>query len=213
MGEYDDVRIVNPGYGKPKFSKTEILHLSVALLVLSAAFTIIYARANPSYFSQDAVTNIAMWFLVSLALVAASFLSHEMGHKFVAQKYGAWSEFRLFPIGLVVCLVFSFLGFLFAAPGAVYINGNIDRRMNGHISLAGPVVNIAIGAVTLLVSFLTVGRISAIFMLMANLNGFLAVFNMLPIPPFDGYKVIRWSIPVYVVVMALGILLLVPKYI
>ena len=41
------------------------------------------------------------------------------------------------------------------------------------------------------------------------LNSFLAVFNMVPVPPLDGSKVWAWNKPVYVVSMAAAVSLLV----
>ncbi len=209
MDDFNRARSINPGFGKPRFSKTEIKHLLIALLVMALAFTIVLARSNPHYFDDDFWTNALCWFGVSILIALVSFFVHEMGHKFVAQKYGAWSEFRMFPIGLLLCIVTSFLGFLFAAPGAVYIDGNIDKRMNGHIALAGPGMNLILGGIALLISMATTGYVCAIFNLIAYLNGFLAAFNMIPIPPLDGSKIIRWNPFVFVIALALAIVLIV----
>ena len=209
MDDYTTSGAIEPGFRNMKFSLTEIRDIIIAVVVLSISFTIILARANPTYFSQDNVTNIACWVLVSFILVIASFLLHELGHKYVAQRMGAWSEFRASPIGLGLCLVICLVsGFLFAAPGAVYIRGDIDKDMYGKISLAGPVVNIILGFIALGVSMITTGRVGAIFFLLAHLNGFLAVFNMLPLFQLDGLKVLKWNIPVYIVTMAVAALLL-----
>ena len=43
-------------------------------------------------------------------------------------------------------------------------------------------------------------------MMLASLNAFLAFFNLLPIPPLDGSKIVTWKLPVYVVVMAVAVL-------
>ena len=78
-------------------------------------------------------------------LVALSFIGHELGHKIVAQKFGMWSEYRMFPMGLALSLVMSLVGFLIAAPGAVMIRGNgITNEENGRISIAGPAVNMVL---------------------------------------------------------------------
>ncbi|MDI6855821.1 MAG: site-2 protease family protein, partial [Candidatus Thermoplasmatota archaeon] len=86
-------------------------------------------------------------FPIALLAVATGFLLHELMHKLVAQKYGCWAEYRAFPFGLVLALLMSAAGFVFAAPGAVYIMGSITKKENGKISLAGPLINIVIGAV------------------------------------------------------------------
>lgn len=205
------IRHVNPGFGRPRFSKIEIRDISIAILVLSVSFTLIY-RGNKGFFSDDYVTNILCWFGVSFLFVITSFMMHEMGHKFTAQRFGAWSEFRMYPMGLLICLISSMFGFLFAMPGAVYINGYITEEQNGRISVAGPAVNIALCAIALVVAILFGGaytKVGAILLVLAHLNSFLAVFNMLPIGPLDGGKILKWNGPVYGVMIGVSVALLI----
>lgn len=205
------IRRINPGFGRPRFSKIEIRDIGIAILVLSVSFTLIY-RGNKGFFSDDYVTNILCWFGVSLLFVITSFMMHEMGHKFTAQRFGAWSEFRMYPVGLLICLISSMFGFLFAMPGAVYINGYITDEQNGRISVAGPAVNIALCAIALVVAILFGGaysKVGAILLVLAHLNSFLAVFNLLPIGPLDGGKILKWNAPVYGVMIGVAIALLI----
>ncbi len=150
-------------------------------------------------------------FISSLLIVVVVFLSHEvLGHKLVAQHYGCFAEYRMWPMGLLLALITSFFGFIFAAPGAVYISTSrgrgfafsivhLTRRQNGLISIAGPAVNIALGAGLLAVSLLwpfgllTVG---------ARFSAFLAIFNLLPLGPLDGQKVMQWSRTAWVATIA-----------
>ncbi len=204
---YDNLRRVDPGYSPPKgkisFSKVEIAHIAVAIIVLSAAFSIIMRR---NVFVSDPVTNMLYIVGLSFLLVICSFLLHEFGHKFVAQRYHAWSEFRAYPMGLLIALLFSFTGILFAAPGAVYIRGNITEDMNGKISLAGPGVNFIISAVAIVGCLLSPTVIVAyVFFMLAYLNAFLGLFNLIPIPPFDGSKIVKWNLPIYLLAVVIGI--------
>ncbi|MCL2149067.1 MAG: site-2 protease family protein [Methanomassiliicoccaceae archaeon] len=209
-GGFGSQGYAGPGYGPPRgairFSKTEVLHIAVAIAVLSAAFSIMMVRRNLG-FDPDPVTNYAITIGISVVLVVCSFLFHEFGHKFVAQRYKAWSEFRAYPYGLVMALVFTALfGFLFAAPGAVYIRGDFDKETNGRISLAGPAVNFVIAAIAIVVCLaMTPGSVFFYVMFMlAQLNAFLGLFNMIPVMPFDGSKIVAWSIPVYAVAALIG---------
>ena len=204
----DGLRRVDPGYraarGKIGFSKTEVLHIAAAIAVLSIAFSLIM---RDSYLDPDPTKNIILIVGMSFMLVVCSFLFHEFGHKFVAQRYNTWSEFRAYPAGLAMALFFSLvIGVLFAAPGAVYIRGNIDTAMNGKISLAGPAVNFVIAAIAIGVCLMLDPStlIYSIIRMLAYLNAFLGLFNMLPIMPFDGSKIVRWSIPIYVITAAIG---------
>ncbi len=201
------LRRVDPGYrgggDRLRFSRTEILHIAAAVAALSLAFAVLLNRGSRLH--EDPVVSFLMLLVLSCFLVACSFLTHELGHKYVAQYYGAWSEFRAYPFGLAMAVFTAFMGFLFAAPGAVYIEGDITREQSGKISLAGPMVNFVIGAVAIVAWINTTGLASGIIFYLAWLNAFLGVFNMIPVKPLDGSKIIAWKWQVFAVMMAIGI--------
>jgi len=206
--DLDGLRDVTPTTSKMggmRFSRLELRDILVSMLVLSIAFTI--AMLHGVNVKSLSTSTILFYFGISLLFVVTSFLCHELGHKYFAQSYGAWSEFRMFPLGLFLCLALSFTGFLFAAPGAVVINGRITQDQYGKISLAGPAVNFTIAALAFMFVFVAgVGGIAgAVLLMMAYLNAFMGLFNMIPIPPLDGSKVIRWSVPVYAAALVIGI--------
>ena len=209
MNDYDDgLYRVNPGYGKPRFSKHELKDIAVSVLVLSLAFAILYRSGSVIDFFEYHLGNGVAYlglFGLCICLVVLSFLFHEFGHKFVAQKAGMWSEYRMFPLGLVLTIVTSFFGFLFAAPGAVYIEGNCTKETNGKISIAGPMVNIVLAAIGI-IGCLTINHSGWVifFLLLANLNAFLALFNLLPIPPLDGSKIIKWNAVLWAAAIAIS---------
>ena len=93
------------------------------------------------------------------------------------------------------------------------INGYIDQKRNGIISLAGPAVNLVLGALFIGLLFVTGGRLHAIIYLLAHFNVFLALFNLIPIPPLDGSKIVKWNIPVYLTMVAAGVAMLILFYI
>lgn len=202
---------VTPGYRQSRFSKRELGDIAIAVIVLSLALTILYKRGAIITYLGDEFGSAAKWivlFGICLLLVVFSFLLHEFGHKFTAQNFGMRSEFRIFPTGLFITLLTSVLGFLFAAPGAVYIEGNPTRKENGIISIAGPAVNILLVLVGIAgcLAFNGGGVVVIFFYLLAYLNAFLALFNLLPIPPLDGSKIWGWSMPVYIVAIAMAAL-------
>ncbi|MCQ2056050.1 MAG: metalloprotease [archaeon] len=196
---------------KVSFGMLEIRDIVISVVVLTIAFTVILEKNH--VFSNNVIVNTTCWTLAAFVFVTTSFVMHEMGHKFTAQYFGAWAEFRMYPVGLLLCFLTSLFGFLFAAPGAVYIKGYVDNEMNGKISAAGPAVNIVLGLIFILIAFVfrycTVG---AVFLLLSYINGFLALFNMIPIMPLDGSKILKWDFSVYIGMVGSAILIIVLCY-
>ncbi|WP_457613999.1 site-2 protease family protein [Methanocaldococcus sp.] len=169
--------------GSYKFSEKEIIDLTVS--VLAIAFIFSYPNLSPTIF------------LISLIAVGSGFIFHELMHRTVARRYGAWSEFRAWYEGLLIALILKiFLGFTFIAPGAVYIYKDyLTAEENGKIALAGPLTNVALAFIFYILMLIS-PRISLLHSIGSYgfyINLFLAGFNMLPIPPFDGEKVLRWN--------------------
>ncbi|WP_297980055.1 site-2 protease family protein [uncultured Methanobrevibacter sp.] len=193
-----------------KFTTKEIRDLIISFIVIALGFAILYSNGN--------YNDILFYFPIVMVGVGAGFIFHELGHKFAAMHYGYWAEYQLWPTGLVIALLSSFFGFIFAAPGAVYIySQGMAEKENGIVSIAGPIVNIVLGLIFLAIlsSFNGVVTndteyiIALISLLGTRINFFLATFNLLPIPPLDGSKVISWSIPIWLVVFAISAILLV----
>ena len=191
-----------------RFTGKEIRDLIISFLVIALGFTILYSNGDYSH--------VTLIFPVVMIGVGAGFIFHELGHKFVAMHYGYYAEYELWPTGLLIALVSSFFGFIFAAPGAVVIYSNgMEKKTNGLISIAGPIVNIVLG----LIFFLILGSLGdfiytetgaivyLICVLGTRINFFLAAFNLLPIPPLDGSKVMSWSVPVWLITFAIAAIL------
>lgn len=183
-----------------KFSKIEIQHLLRAWILVSLAFAIAF-----SGFGIDAKFGIAVLF--SAVTAGIGFLGHELMHKYVAQKYGCWAEFRANDFMLGLMLLFSFLGFIFAAPGGVYITNRVTTKKNGIISLAGPLTNIVLGVAFAAIAFALPAGLKPLSSYGMFINFFLAFFNMLPFPGIDGSKVWLWNKAVYIIVFVVSIVL------
>lgn len=192
-----------------KFTASEVRDLIIAFIVISLCFAIVNGGRD-----VNAILSILPIVMVG---VGAGFILHELGHKFVSMKYGYWAEFRLWPQGLIFALVTSFFGFVFAAPGAVYTYANyMTDEITGKISIAGPIVNIALALVFLAIgaavypSAFTSDNSALIFLICLagySVNSFLAVFNLLPIGNLDGSKVLRWNVGIWIVTIAVAALL------
>ncbi len=200
-----------------------------ALLVLGVSFSL-------RFFESVTFIESLEIFLLTLIILGTGFLGHELAHKFAAEKYGCLAEFKLWTYGAIMALLFAFVSsgrFVFAAPGAVYIASRasyfgegIDRRSNGVVSLAGPIVNI-IAATAFGVAFLVATTLGVHDITIPAMSGFphsfnflqygialnvwLGAFNMLPIFVLDGQKVLSWdkrvwaavSVPLWVATVAI----------
>src|SRR5438094_2886636 len=190
-------RITPPARRGLRFSPEEYKHIAMAVGALIAAFTISFLSpfGGARRITTAAIVQVLLGATVA---VLTGFLLHELMHKAVAQRYGAWAEFRSSRTGLLFALVTAVIGIVFAAPGAVYIAGPLSREQNGRVSLAGPLTNFVVGLAftgAWIGTSLTLGGdiasyVNAVLFLTAYINVFLGGFNMVPIPPLDGSKVL-----------------------
>jgi Zn-dependent protease len=194
-------------------SRIEVTHLVMALIMLSFAFTLCFTgmgieRVQGPFIGALPIEMVA---IMSMVAVGTGFLLHELMHKFVAQYFGHWAEFRAQAFGLLLPIPLILLtGWILALPGAVVIAGYVAKNQNGMISAAGPATNLAIGYLALPFALVpdatSFGAQLGTFV--GFVNGILALFNMLPIFILDGRKVLRWNWMVFSAIWILGILLL-----
>jgi Zn-dependent protease len=183
-----------------KTSHIEQRDLIKAWLAISAAFAI-------------AMNGLGKGFLTAVLLsgltVGVGFLLHELAHKFVAQRYGCWAEFRANDQMLFLAVLLSFTGIIFAAPGAVMISGHVTKERNGIISAAGPITNYILAFLFLLVSFVAFTPfLQSLARYGLLINGWLGLFNMIPFGNFDGIKILRWNRTYYGIMVAVGFFIL-----
>ena len=193
-------------YVQPKFRfyPQEIWDLFLAIIILTFSMSILLGGLSFS--------SLPLTLSIGFLAVITGFMMHEMFHKYFAFKFGYPAAFKAWYPGLLIAFFSSFLGFLFAAPGAVVVYGYPTKRENGIISAAGPTSNIVTGFTLIAVSIFIHGLTGLILLYIAFFNFFLAFFNLLPIPPMDGLKVLSWNIGVYASLLTLSVLGLVIFY-
>jgi Zn-dependent protease len=188
--------------GNITFSEIELQHLFRAWLAISFAFAILLGGLSLS-------TNFFIRFTIALLTVGLGFLLHELAHKVAAQHYRCWAEFRANDQMLMLAILMSFFGFLFAAPGAVMIHGHINLKQRGIISAAGPIINYLLAIIFLLLMFIYPHpMLASLFMYGFMINAFLGLFNMIPFGMFDGAKILAWDKTIFGVMVGVGIILI-----
>jgi Zn-dependent protease len=185
-----------------RFSGVEIIDLLKAWLATTLAFTVLFSGGLDA-----GAVGFAVLAIISALTAGVGFLLHELMHKFTANRFGVAAEFRSNDFMLVVMILIAFLGFIFAAPGAVQIYGNITRRENGLISLAGPATNIVLALIFLPFALLTGGILQAIGMYGLLINAILGAFNLIPFMGLDGQKVLAWHKGWYAGAVATAVIL------
>ncbi len=180
-------------------SEKELKDIIKAWIAVSLAFAIALGGLSFAGFYR--------MFIIASLTVGIGFLLHEIGHKIAAQRYGCFAEFRSFDQMLILAIAMSFIGDVFAAPGAVMISGRVNSRKNGVISAAGPAINLVLAAVFLLFSFSTSnGFLNSLAYYGFSINSWLALFNMIPVWLFDGRKIFMWSKAVWGIILSIALL-------
>ena len=176
----------------------EVVDLAISWIVISLCFSVRGIYVNASHF-------LAL-FASSLVAVGLGFLLHELMHRTVARSFACHAEYRMWPLGLLLALALALASrgsLIFAAPGAVYITPLVHspyasteqlRRINGLIALAGPIANLVLASIFYLLRGLSIHPFVGFTATVGfRVNLWLAAFNLLPIPPLDGFNVVRWS--------------------
>jgi Zn-dependent protease len=191
---------IEPGFFK--FSQTEIIQLFIAIFVLTLSFSFVLAPYPAFTHLTEVVGNLPLSFLA----ITTAFVCHELAHKYMGQKYGYRSEFRMFPQGLLLALLLSVtIRIIFAAPGAVQIFGKPTEEENGKMAVAGPATNLILSGFFTLIWISSSGYIKNIAFFIAFINAFLAFFNLLPFGPIDGMKIFRWKKEVWILAFIISI--------
>ena len=157
-------------------------------------------------FFGSSITSMAATLLAVLLAITL----HELAHGYVAYCLGdntAKAAGRLTlnplahldPIGTLMMLI---AGFGWAKPVPVnpfFFKGNRTTGMM-LVSLAGPLVNLIVAYIAYAVyvagqGFYTVPFMNQFLNYCIILNVFLAVFNLIPIPPLDGSKILAGFLP------------------
>lgn len=184
-----------------------VIYIILGCLILS---TVIGYLSDP---------NKLLGLIISIPAVLIAITFHEFAHAFAADKLGDDTPrnqgrlslnplHHLDPIGSLLLL---FAGFGWGKPVEVNprnFNRNISmEKADAIVSIAGPLMNLFLAIIFTLiycaiVKFapniligITGGAIQLLLMSIVSINIGLGVFNLIPLPPLDGSKVIMPFLP------------------
>ncbi len=201
----------HPSYGDPSagqrsspFPSGELGEILKAYAAITSAFTILMLGGFRLFTAKPG--EIIQALLISAFTVGLGFVLHELAHRHLARRYGCRAEFRSFPPFLVIAIASAFFGFIFAAPGAVFISGSVRRKESARIAASGPAMNLAVAFLFIALRFLApVSAFEPVFFYGASINAFLAFFNLIPFGGFDGLKILRGDQKLFYVSMLASI--------
>lgn len=158
------------------------IKLHITFLLVLPLFAFIFASNPAPYGFGDTTPAITKYIfsLVTTILLFTCILLHELGHSYLAKKYG-------FKIDSITLLLFGGVASMEEMPR--------DPSMEAKMAVAGPAVSFSIaavclGTIVLFPSFSATAPMRIIW-LIGYFNIILAVFNLLPAFPMDGGRVLR----------------------
>nr|AAU83089.1 Zn-dependent proteases [uncultured archaeon GZfos26E7] len=163
------------------------IKIHISFLLVLVLFPVVFA--NDAVFGFADVASVLLRYVLALTLTILLFscvLLHELGHSWVAMRYG---------IGIrsITLILLGGIAAMEEVPR--------DPRAEMRISIAGPLVSLTIGVLCYLaylglgiydmVQISTISHISHFLWSIAYINIVLFVFNLIPAFPMDGGRVLR----------------------
>ena len=204
------------GNSAPQFAwggKNEYLEFLKAWLGTALVFAVVFAR-SPDI--RATISLVELGIIMAIA-AGAGVVFHELAHRIAARRFGSTAHFMANDGMLAISIVLALVsGFIILAPGAVWHRA-LPTRQTGIIAAAGPLTNMVLAALFLFIGVPLANMLGWFFLYLLcyfgyTINAWLGIFNMLPLGPIDGAKILNWDRVVYVGIAAFGGLMFVVQY-
>lgn len=185
---------------------------SIAITILFLTFIVAFNDGNGEFQMSQWLANFLLWFII----ITISVIVKQIGHRLVGLLYGFRVEYKIWWYGLMFGVLIAFVtrGHVWVlVPGGIMIHimkfhrlgwfrYGTNYRAFSIIALFGPLANIffATFVKTLQIWFHLFPAESAIVDKLFLFNLAFAAYNLLPIPPLDGSRVMYDSRLIYVFV-------------
>jgi len=184
------------------FSINEIIDVFIMTFAIGFIFKDVFRFRpkveviTPEYYLKKRLRFNMNDFWFAVAVVAPSIILHEFGHKFFALANGMSAVFEAayFWLALGIVLKLAGFGFIFLVPAYTSIGGGGSALQMAGVAVAGPLVNLFfwLGAKIVMKKVKLNRTAYHIVFLTSRINMFLFIFNMLPIPFFDGWNFFKY---------------------
>ncbi len=169
----------------------EIVNLLIMSVIIGWLFSDFFKKLDLLSLTTATYTSLNS-ILKGMIVVAPGVVFHELMHKFTAMAFGAAATFKTSYFGLFLGVILKLVGspFIIFAPGYVEIIGKLLPWQNAIVAFAGPFANLVVWFVSKKMIEYDKPERRIFWAFSAKINLFLFFFNLLPIPPFDGYQVL-----------------------
>jgi len=177
-----------------EFTRQEINDIILSTLSIACTLIVSNLFLNLAWIGKFFMAAI----IVSASLIIKLFIQKRVAEKYDCEIKYAF-DYSLFIVGILIAfasqgsIIFAVMGGITASSAFVSRLGhkyvNITQRERGLINLSGLMANIVLALISLLLYPLS----NDFFQLMLNVNIYMALFALIPIPPLDGSKVFWWN--------------------
>lgn len=173
----------------------EVVRILITIVAISYIFSGMI-KLKPTTYDYLKPKKFIDWAdLKFAALISApGIILHEMSHKFTSIAFGLPSEYFVSYFGLSLGVLLKLIAspFILIIPGYVTVPGTTPPLTSAIIAFAGPAINLILWIGSwLMLKYSNLNRRNFIILTATKkINMILFLFNMIPIPPLDGSKVV-----------------------
>lgn len=153
------------------------IHITLFIILVILSY-ILYFTPHPMGFMNleySSTVKVLLSLFASISLFVAVLL-HELSHSILSRRSGV-------DVKGIILFIFGGVSLLEEIPK--------EPKKEIMIALAGPLMSLAIAAVSFGIYLLGIPIVSEFFMVFAYFNAILAIFNLIPAFPLDGGRILR----------------------